>query len=100
MKTLPKFGFLFVLAGSLILSSCAGSYYIVDQPVEPVYERPIVPYDGAIWIEGDWIWNGGRYVYTRGHWDRPREGYTYVRGSWVHTNRGYNWHRGHWNHRR
>jgi hypothetical protein len=62
MKTSSKFGLPLVLAGSLFLSSCAGSYYVADQPVEPVYERPVAPYDGAIWIDGDWTWSGGRYV--------------------------------------
>ncbi len=85
------------LAGSLFLSACEGSYYISEQPVEPVYERPAPPYAGAVWIDGEYTWVGGRYVYARGHWDRPRVGHVYVRGTWEHTGRGYRWHRGHWN---
>ena len=96
MKTLSKLGIMLALTGSLFLSSCAGEYYVADQPEEPVYDRPATPYDGAIWIDGDWTWNGDSYVYSRGHWDRPREGHTYVRGSWAHSPRGYSWHRGHW----
>lgn len=96
MKTLLKLGLLITLAGSLFLSSCAGSYYVSSQPVEPVYDRPAAPYDGAVWIDGEWSWVGGNYVYVRGHWDRPRAGHAYVRGSWEHTNHGYRWHRGHW----
>jgi len=97
MKTLLKFGLLLAMAGSLFLTSCSGEYYVTDQPVEPVYDRPAAPYDGAIWIDGEWGWDGGRYNYVNGHWDRPRAGHTYVRGSWNHTGRGYSWHRGHWN---
>ena len=96
MKTLTKLGLLITLVSSLFLSSCVGSYYVTDQPVEPVYERPVAPYAGAVWIDGDWTWYGGRYTYVRGHWDRPRPGHAYVRGSWQHTNRGYRWHRGGW----
>jgi len=96
MKTFLKPGLLIALTASLFLSSCTGSYYVTDQPVEPVYERPVPPYDGAIWIDGDWGWVGGRYIYTRGHWERPRVGRTYMRGSWEHGTRGYRWHRGHW----
>jgi hypothetical protein len=96
MKTISKLGLLIALAGSLFLSSCTGSYYVADQPTEPVYEQGVAPYDGAIWIGGEWGWSGGRYVYTRGHWEHPREGHTWVRGSWEHGARGYRWHRGHW----
>jgi hypothetical protein len=96
MKTLSKLGIMLALTGSLFLSSCAGEYYVADQPVEPVYDRPAAPYDGAIWIDGDWNWSGGNYVYSRGHWDKAREGHTYVRGSWAHSPSGYSWHRGHW----
>ncbi|MDB5009050.1 MAG: hypothetical protein JWP45_3443 [Mucilaginibacter sp.] len=96
MKTLSKLGLMFALAGSLFLSSCAGSYYVYDQPVEPVYERPVAPYAGAVWIDGDWVWSGGRYVYTRGYWARPRAGRAWVHGGWNHGPRGYAWHRGHW----
>ena len=96
MKTLLKFGLPLTLTAILFLSSCAGSYYIPERPLEPVFDRPAVPYTGAIWIDGDWGWNGAGYVYTRGHWEHPRAGHAYVRGAWEHTNRGYRWHRGHW----
>jgi WXXGXW repeat (2 copies) len=96
MKTLSRLGLMLALAGSLFLSSCAGSYYVTAQPVEPVYERPAAPYQGAVWIDGDWTWSGGSYVYVRGHWDRPRSGRAWVRGNWERGQRGYRWHKGHW----
>ena len=96
MKTLSKFGVLAALGGALFLSSCAGEYYVSDEPADVVYERPAPPYAGAVWIEGDWVYSGGRYVHSHGHWVRPRSGRTYVAGGWHHTPRGYAWHRGHW----
>jgi hypothetical protein len=96
MKTISKLGIMLTLAGSLFMTSCAGSYYVSDQPVEPVYDRPVAPYEGAVWIGGEWGWSGGRYVYTRGYWAHPRAGRAYVTGGWYHTARGYRWHRGHW----
>jgi len=97
MKTLVKTGFLFLLGASLFFSSCAGgAYYVADQPVEPVYERPAAPYEGAVWIDGEYTWSGGSYAYTKGHWEKPREGHAYRRGSWEHTKHGYTWHKGHW----
>jgi len=96
MKTLSKLGMIAALGGSLFLSSCAGEYYVSDQPVDVVYERPAPPYAGAVWIEGDWVYSGGRYVHSRGHWARARSGRRYVAGTWAHGPRGYAWHRGHW----
>ncbi|ASU34719.1 hypothetical protein [Mucilaginibacter xinganensis] len=96
MKTISKLGMVAALAGSLFLASCAGSYYVAEQPVEPVYVRPVSPYAGAVWVDGDWGYSGGRYVYRRGYWARPRAGRAYVSGGWVHSNRGYAWRRGHW----
>jgi len=96
MKTISKFGLMMALAGTLFMSACAGSYYVAARPVEPVYERPIAPYAGAVWIDGEWTWSGGTYVYVQGHWDRPRSGRVWVRGSWEHAGRGYRWHKGYW----
>lgn len=96
MKKLIKSGLLVALCGSLFLSACAGSYYVSEQPVEPVYEHPAPPYQGAIWIDGEWAYSGGRYVYANGHWDKPREGHAYIRGNWEHASHGYRWHGGHW----
>jgi len=84
------------LAGALMMSSCAGTYYVTARPAEPVYERPVAPYEGAVWIDGEWVWSGGTYVYARGHWARPRQGRVWVRGEWASGPRGYVWHRGHW----
>jgi hypothetical protein len=96
MKTLSKVGVLLALAGSLFMSSCAGSYYVSAQPVDEVYVRPAPPYAGAVWIDGDWVWSGGAYVHRPGHWVRTRPGRVWVTGSWYHGPRGYAWHRGHW----
>ncbi len=96
MKTLAKLGMMAALGGTLFLASCAGDYYVADQPADVVYERPAPPYDGAVWIEGDWYWSGGHYMHEHGHWARARNGRVWVQGNWEHSNRGYRWHRGHW----
>lgn len=96
MKTVSKFGLMLALAGSLFMSSCAG-YYVYERPAEPVYERPVRPYAGAVWVEGEWTWNGGRYVYARGYWARPRAGRAWVRGHWEQGGqRGWRWRKGYW----
>jgi len=98
MKKLQKIGMLLALSGSLFMASCAGSYYVTERPAEPVYVRPSAPYAGAVWIDGDWVWNGGRYVYSGGHWAAARPGHIWVRGAWYRGPRGYGWHRGYWRH--
>jgi len=96
MKTISKIGLGLLLAGSLFMTACEGSYYVTTQPVDEVYVRPAAPYYGAVWIDGDWVWRGGRYVHVAGHWARPRAGRVWVSGSWYRVNRGYRWHRGYW----
>lgn len=84
------------MAGSLFLASCASEGYVVEQPVEPVYTRPVAPYANAYWVPGEWYYSGNRYVYRNGYYTRGRANRVYVQGNWVRGQRGYVWHRGHW----
>jgi hypothetical protein len=76
-----------------------GSEVVADQaPPDPIVEVvPASPGVDFIWIPGVWIWQG-RWVWTRGHWDRPpragmiwapnryefRNGaHVFIRGGWV-----------------
>ncbi|MDB5158946.1 MAG: hypothetical protein JWR50_3653 [Mucilaginibacter sp.] len=95
MKTIAKIGILLALTGSL-LTSCTGQYYVTTRPAEPYYVRPASPYANAVWVDGEWIWSGGRYAYVGGHWERPHGGRAWVRGRWVSGPRGYAWRRGYW----
>jgi hypothetical protein len=95
MKTIAKIGILLALTGSL-LASCTGEYYVASHPEEPYYVRPASPYTGAVWIDGEWMWTGGRYNYVGGHWARPHGRRAWVSGSWHRGPGGYSWHRGYW----
>ena len=95
MKTISKYCFI-VLAIACTLSSCAGTYYVNVRPQEPYYVRPVSPYYGAVWIPGEWVWNGNRYAYINGHWEKPRERQVYVAGHWQESPRGYVWIKGYW----
>lgn len=95
MKTIAKIGILLALTGGL-LTSCTGQYYVTTRPAEPYYVRPASPYANAVWVDGEWIWSGGRYAYVGGHWERPHGGRAWVRGRWVSGPRGYAWRRGYW----
>ncbi|MFC0514488.1 hypothetical protein ACFFGT_09760 [Mucilaginibacter angelicae] len=95
MKTIAKLGIVLALTGSLF-ASCAGQAYVTERPVEPVYIRPVAPYPNAVWVPGEWVWRGNRYVYRQGFYARPRYNHVYVQGHWQPTNRGYVWVRGYW----
>jgi hypothetical protein len=34
--------------------------------------------DGAVWVDGNWIWRGRYYVWQRGGWLLPSEGARYA----------------------
>jgi hypothetical protein len=96
MKTLSKLGAMLALGGSLFLASCAGEYYVSDQPTDVAYDYGTAPYADGIYVGDDWVYIGGHYVHNRGHWEHARAGHTYVKGSWHKGPKGYAWHRGRW----
>jgi hypothetical protein len=96
MKTINKILILFALTGSLFMTACYGNYYVTSRPQEPYYIRPSAPYADAVWIDGEWVWNGRGYNYIGGHWVNPRSGRTWVRGNWESGPRGYVWRKGYW----
>src|SRR5437867_3748601 len=101
------FGIL-VLASLALVASCAPRPYgppivsgevVVETAPPPaqVEAVPVAPYQGAVWIEGRWHWNGVRYVWVRGYYERPRPGWVWVPHRWYRGPRGH-WHYvpGHW----
>lgn len=81
----------------LVLGSCAASVGVVaTAPPPPVVVRPVAPGPGVIWVDGDYYWSGGRYVYRQGYWARPRRGRSWQAGHWQAARGGWQWRRGHW----
>ena len=92
------------LASSALLSACVmvpvhrGGYAVAEPgvivdaaPPAPYAEVvPVMPYPGAVWINGYWGWNSGRHHWVPGYYDRPRAGYRYEPHRWDH--RGGRWH--------
>ncbi len=82
---------------AIVFDSCGPSQYTVkERPVAPVYARPVTPRPEYVWVDGDWRWHGGKYVYNNGYWTKPRGKKVYVSGDWVRTNKGYYWKKGYW----
>lgn len=67
-------------------------------PPPPIVERHgPPPRPGYAWIPGYHRWDGRRYVWVGGRWDRPpRPRAFWVEGHWVPGPRGYQWIPGHW----
>jgi hypothetical protein len=65
--------------------------YAPVAPPAPVVEvQPVIPFAGAIWINGFWNWGGGRYSWVPGRYERPRPGYNWEPRRWSQSGRG-NW---------
>ncbi len=72
---------------------------IVDAPPPaPIVEvRPAVPFEGAIWIPGNWHWSGARYVWAAGRWSPRPAGYGWQEHRWERRPDGrYAQRPGHW----
>lgn len=85
------------IAGCMIAATgCTVDGYVTSRPDDVVYARPIAPGADYVWIDGDWVWGGGRYVWHGGHWEHGRPGRIWQGGRWQSGSRGYRWQRGHW----
>ncbi len=101
---------MFALLAMMTMLSCVARVHAVGPPVEvvevdvapppPQIEAvPVPPYGGAIWIEGCWNWDGARYVWISGHYERPRPGWVWVPHRWAQSPRGrWRYYAGHWRH--
>lgn len=91
-----------IVISTLVLSmagswGCRTSAVVKTQPEPPaVVVRPASPHPDYIWIDNEWIWSGGRYVYKEGYWAPPRTGHVWVGGHWVQRKKGWYWEKGRW----
>jgi outer membrane lipoprotein SlyB len=84
------------IGGSTVDTQSTTTVVASAPPPSPVDTVVVAPGPGYVWIDGQWIWNGG-WVWVGGHWGYPPyPGAVWVRGYWVHG--PYGWHGvpGHW----
>lgn len=62
-----------LLAAALLPAATSFAQVVVRVgPPAPIVEtRPVAPGPGFVWIAGYHRWDGGRYVWVPGRWDRP-----------------------------
>jgi hypothetical protein len=69
----------------------------VAPPVLPVYEQPLCPESGWMWIPGYWAYGDDGYYWVPGTWvPAPYEGALWTPGYWGWTDGFYIWHPGYW----
>ncbi|MFP5039427.1 hypothetical protein [Parasediminibacterium sp. JCM 36343] len=62
-----------------------------------VVARPVAPSPRHVWVEEEWVPQGGTYVFHGGYWSAPiRPGAMYIPGHWKNTRHGWVWRPGHW----
>ncbi|MGB4775141.1 MAG: hypothetical protein WBP45_08215 [Daejeonella sp.] len=72
-------------------------YYVTVRPAAPVIVRSVAPHKNAIWIPGEWVWQGNQYIYANGYYADLKPGYKrYNEGHWKKARRGYVWVGGRW----
>jgi len=91
-----------MIAGCLAIAaisfnSCEGSYVVTERPDTPVYVQTASPGVDYVWVDGDWVWDGGRYNWHNGYWDHGHANRHWQSGNWENRNNGWRWKRGRWN---
>lgn len=54
----------------------------IGMPPPPVVQYVPVAVPGRVWVPGYWAWNGHRYFWNSGTWQRAWPGYGHVAGHW------------------
>jgi hypothetical protein len=67
-------------------------------PALPVYDQPICPGDGYLWVPGYWAYDpDDGYYWVPGTWvEAPEPGYLWTPGWWGWENGGFLFHEGFW----
>jgi len=98
-STVKKVAMAALLAFTLLpAGSFAQGVVIRVAPPAPIVERrPPPPARGYVWIGGFHRWDGARYVWVPGRWDRPpRPHAVWVPAHYAHRHGGYVLIEGHW----
>lgn len=66
-------------------------------PPIPVYDQPVVPGPGYVWMPGYWAWGPGGYYWVPGTWVlAPDPGLYWTPGYWAWNGDAYAWDPGYW----
>lgn len=90
-----------LIAAALIalMTALAGCAVTVagPPPAALVEVRPVIPFYGAVWIDGYYEYHRHRYHWVPGRYVRPpHPRAAWTPGQWQHHDRGWRWHKGYW----
>jgi hypothetical protein len=87
-----------LLSLSLLPAAANAQVYVRVGPPPVVVEHPGPPPGvGFVWIPGYHRWDGGRYVWVPGRYDRPPHPHArWEPHRWEHRHGGWVMHEGHW----
>ena len=88
-----------LLAGAAVspLSAQLSIQITVGPPPIPVYEQPILPEQGYLWMPGYWGWGDEGYYWVPGTWVlAPERGLLWTPGYWAWHDDYFEFHRGYW----
>jgi hypothetical protein len=83
---------------SCVVPPPPGAVYVRVGPPAPLVEvQGVAPGPEFVWIRGYHRWEGERYVWVAGRWERrPHASAVWVHGEWRHHRNGWYWVEGHW----
>jgi hypothetical protein len=95
---------LFTTAAILIASaavpveSFASDHVLAVRIAPPAPRHQVVPAarHGYEWAPGFWNWNGRKFVWTNGHWERSRRGQAFQPAKWEQDGGTWRLNRGEW----
>lgn len=98
MNRLSKLALALAFSLAFALNSTAQVEFSVRvRPPAPVIVRPAPPSPRHVWVNEDWEWRDGRYIFVGGHWIAPeRAGAIWRPGHWARRPSGWVWVPGHW----
>jgi hypothetical protein len=99
MRTIRILLVFLALAIPAVLFGQIGVRIAVGPPMLPVYEQPICPGDGYLWVPGYWAYDDSvsDYYWVPGTWVlAPEEGYLWTPGYWGWGDGGYIFYDGYW----
>lgn len=87
-----------LLAFTMLPAASFAQVVVRVRPPAPIVERPgRPPARGFVWITGYHRWDGARYVWVPGRWERPpRPHARWVAAHWVHRHGTWVLIEGHW----
>ena len=91
---------MFVLVTLSVSAASSGQIFLsvtIGPPPLPVYEQPLCPGEGYIFVPGYWAWNPTGYYWVHATWVlAPEPGLLWTPGYWAFENAAYDWYPGYW----